>query len=1190
MHKTLPIILALTALTGSVYGQVDGRLTGSVIDPSGAAVPEAAVNVYLPGGKTPVLTAKTTSAGSFDFTSVRPGTYRLEVSASGFATVAQPDIAVDPVRETNLPPIHLKVQATAETIEVAGTVSTVQTSSATLNTTVSQSQVENLPVLDRQINNLFYMQPGVNANGSSDTVINGLRAQDTNLTLDGVNIQDNFIRINGIDYLPNKLTIGEVSELTISTSNADPALGGNASAITLVTPSGTNALHGSAYWTNRNFDLSANDWFNNSDGVARPFLNLNQFGGTLGGPIKKDKLFFYAAYETYDYHNTTPELTTILTPSARQGIFTYEANNGAGPLQTFNVLQNPGIGLAPVTLDPVVAGLLSQVPTAGNSSQVGDGLNYTGYQFNARSNIRRDSILGRVDYNLSPKHVFSGTYRWNRDNDDRPDVFTGFNTVPPVSNMNHANLFSASWRWTPSSNLTNQLRGGGNLAYLPFDVAGTTPSYLVTGTLFTDPENTFQPQGRTEHTFNLEDNASWVHGHHTLTFGAQTQQDRIIPYNYGGIVPTYTLGVYSANQPYGYGVGDIPGADAVDTNTANLLLGTLAGLVQSATQTYNITSKTSGFVSGAPQTQHLSFNTYALYVSDTWKLRHNLTAVIGLRYDYFPPVQEQNGLLIEPQLIDNNPVETLLGNATLNFQGNHLYNAQKANFAPNIGLAWSPKENFVLRGGYSITYAQEDLLEAVLSTVDINSGITGTSNITNAAGVISNPPALTPPPYQIPITTAQNNINTGGSNVQGLIDPNLKTPYVHQWNFTIEKQWKGFIFDGTYLGNHGVGLLRQIDYNQVNVNQGTFLQDFKSAYNNGILSQNAGQGFNPSYNAAIPGSVQLPFFNSLPGGGLLSNATVSSDIISQQVGNLAQLYQQNGILPTNQPNFSFFPNPNALYSSALTNFSQSTYNALQLQMTKRTAHGIQIQASYVYGKALTNTDVERGLDALLNNASPSIEKARAPWDLTHAFKLNHYIPLPAGKGHLVHLNGLNWLLSNWALSGYVTIQSGAPVSILSERGTLNRSARSGENTVDTTDTQGQLDSISGLFMTGNGPYFISPSAISANGTGAAPDGSPAFSGQVFFNPSAGTLGELQRRTLSGPWFKNYDMSIRKAFHFTERQSLELRADFYNLFNHPNFFAGDQNINSTSFGKITQMFYAADGVGPRIIQGGLYYRF
>ena len=276
MSKTVPILLTLTVLALSAFGQVDGRLTGSVVDPSGAAVPDAAVNVYLPGGKTPVLAAKTTSAGIFDFSSVRPGLYRLEITANGFASVSQSDVAVDPVRQTNLPPIRLKVQATAETIEVAGTVSTVQTSSAALNTTVSQSQVENLPVLDRQINNLFYMQPGVNSNGTSDTVINGLRAADTNLTLDGVNIQDNFIRINGIDYLPNKLTIGEVSELTISTSNADPALGGNASAITLVSPSGTNALHGSAYWANRNFDLSANDWFNNKDGVARPFLNLNQ--------------------------------------------------------------------------------------------------------------------------------------------------------------------------------------------------------------------------------------------------------------------------------------------------------------------------------------------------------------------------------------------------------------------------------------------------------------------------------------------------------------------------------------------------------------------------------------------------------------------------------------------------------------------------------------------------------------------------------------------------------------------------------------------------------------------------------------------------------------------------------------------------------------------------------------------------
>jgi hypothetical protein len=1188
--RIVSFFLLIAALAALAFGQVDGRLTGSVVDASGAAVPNATVNVYLPGGKKPMLTMKTTSAGIFDFTTVRPDIYRLEVMAAGFNTVAQNNVAVDPVRQTTLPTIQLAIQSTTQTVEVSAAQATVEASSVEVNSTVTQSQVLNLPVLDRQINNLFYTQPGVNNNGSADTSINGVRAQDTNVTLDGINIQDNFIRINGLDYLPNKLTIAEVQELTISSSNADAALGGNASAISLSSPSGSNLFHGSAYWYNRNNALSANDWFNNTDGVARPFLNLNQFGGTVGGPVKKDKLFFYSAYETYDYHSTTPETTTILTPAARQGIFTYRTN-GNGPIQTYSVLTNPGATPAPLTIDKTAAALLSQVPLVGNSTQVGDGLNTTGYQFNARSNERRDSIEGRVDYNLSPKNVFSGTYRWNRDNDDRPDVFTGFSVVPPVSNQDRADLFSASWRWTPTANLTNQLRGGGNLATAPFNVAGTQPPALVTGTIFTDPQNTFLPQGRATHTYNLQDNASWIHGRHSISFGFQTQQVRVVPYNYAGIVPTYTLGVFSANQPYGYGTGDIPGANAVDTNTANALLGTLAGLVQSATQSYNVTSQTSGFVPGAPSRQHLSFDSYALYVSDSWKVRHNLTAVIGVRYDYFPAVQEQNGLLIQPQLIGNNPVTTLLSNSNLTFQGKHLYNSQKDNFAPNVGLAWSPLgDRFVLRAGYSITYAQDDILEAVLTTATANSGLTASSSIQNGAGFVSAPPPLPTPTFHIPITTQQNFVSTGGNNVEGLISPNLKTPYVQQWNVTAERQWKGMIVDAAYLGNHAVGLLRQIDYNQVNVFQSTFLQDFKSAYNNGILSLNAGQGFNPAFNGAIPGSATLPFFNSLPGGGTLSNATVRSDILSQQVGNLAQYYQQIQAFPGNQPGFSYFPNPLTLYSSLLSNFSQSTYNGLQLQARKRTSSGIQFQVSYVFSKTFSDTSVERGLDALLNNSSPSIERARAPWDLTQAFKLNHYIPIPAGQGHRFGARGINWLVGDWALSGFVTIQSGAPISILSARGTLNRSARSAENTVVTADTLSQLKAISGLFVNGNGPYFINPSAISANGTGAAPDGSAPFTGQVFFNPGAGTVGSLQRRLLSGPWFKNYDMAVQKAIKITERHHVDFRADFYNLFNITNFLAGNQNINAVNFGKITQQFYAADGVGPRLVQFGLYYRF
>src|SRR5579872_4377542 len=336
MSKRVSLLVMTVALAGvACYGQVAGRLTGSVVDPSGASVTNATVNVYLPGGTKPVLSTKTTSDGNFDFAAVRPDTYRLEVEAPGFNKFVQQNIAVDPVRQTSLPVIHIAIQAAAQAVEVSASAANVETNSVEVTNTVTQSQVTDLPVLDRQINNLFYTQPGVVSNGRADSAVNGMRAQNINVTLDGVNVQDNFIRINGLDYLPNKLTIGEVAEVTLATSNANPTVGGNAMSISMVSNSGTNTYHGNAYWYQRNNYFSANDWFDNKDGVARPFLNLNQFGGAFGGPIKKDKLFFFTAYETYDLHQTTPESQTILTPSARQGILTYRTN-GNGAIQTFN--------------------------------------------------------------------------------------------------------------------------------------------------------------------------------------------------------------------------------------------------------------------------------------------------------------------------------------------------------------------------------------------------------------------------------------------------------------------------------------------------------------------------------------------------------------------------------------------------------------------------------------------------------------------------------------------------------------------------------------------------------------------------------------------------------------------------------------------------------------------------------------
>ncbi len=1055
----------------------------------------------------------------------------------------------------------------------------MNTTTSEVSTTVTRSQVENLPVLDRQVSNLFLTQAGV-SNSRGTTSINGLRSQYSDVTLDGVNIQDNFIRVNDLDYLPNKLTIGEVSEITVAVSNTSLSTLSNVNGVSLTTPSGTNSIHGNLYWYNRNNALSANDWFNNRAGVKTPFLNLNQFGGSVGGPIRKDKLFYFTNYETYNLHSQTPTTNVILTPAARQGLLTL--SNGS----KFDLLKDNAIGI-----DPVIAARIAMLPAVGNTTAAGDGLNTTGYQFNARSNERRDSVLGKLDYNLSSKHSFSATYRWNRDNVDRPDLGSFYTVVPPSSNQNTAALFAGSWRYSITPTITNELRGGGNLTTSPFNVSGPAVPFLVTGLVFTDPVNQFQPQGRTTNTYNLQDTANWVKGKHSISFGFSTQQARVSSYANGGTVPSYALSVFSPNIPYGYNPGDIPGANSNDTNRANALLATLGGLVSTASQLFNITSQTSGFVPGAPAKYNISFNNYALFFTDSFKVSHEFTFNYGVRWDYFPPVKEANNLFIQPGLINNNPVQTLLGNATLDFVRGDLYPKDLNNFSPSVGFAWDPggKGKTAIRGGYNLRFANDDTLEAGLIAASANSGVNTTNTLQNLNARLAVPVSVPTPKFQVPITTAQNWIATGNNAVEGLVDPHLVTPYIQQWNLSVQHEIKGTVIEARYQGNHGVKEFRQIDFNQIDINRGGFLTDFKNARQNAVLAQNAGLGFVPAYNAKVPGSVPLPFFTNSLTASALTSSTVRTYLLQNAAGTAAQYIQQSNFIK--DPNFSFFPNPNLLYASELTNLSNSSYNAAIVEVTHRTNSGFQFQANYTFSKVLSDASATRGLEALLDNNTPNIERARAPYDLTHNFKVNHVIPLPFGKGRHFKGGRLSPVIGGWALSGFVAVQSGEPVSILSARGTLNRGARSGNNTVDTNATLSTLKSDTGIYRTGTDLYFINPANIDpVNHTGAAPDGQAPFAGQLFFNPQAGALGSLQRRVLSGPWFTNYDTSLAKNTRIGERLSVEFRADFFNVFNHPNFAVGDQNINSSSFGKITSMFYAADGVGPRLVQFGLYVKF
>jgi hypothetical protein len=1167
--------------------QFSGRLSGSVVDASGAAVPGATVNLYLAGGAKPLLTTTTSSDGLFNLLGVRPADYDLSVEAQGFLKATIRGITVDAAREIPVPQIKLALASVTQSIDVTAGAQVVEITNAEVSNTISTEDIRNLPILDRDPLGLLQTQPGVSSNGNSFTVINGLRTSYSNLTLDGINIQDNYLRDNALDYSPNKLLLGQVRQMTLVTSNANAAASGGATETALSTPSGGDTFHGEVLWYNRNNHFAANDWFNNQSGIAKPALNQNQFGGSIGGPIKKDKLFFYSNYEAVRVYQEVGVTGVVLAPSARQGIFTY--TNTGGTVRTVNLLALRGIS----ALDPVIQNLLNQVPTQINNYEVGDSTpgqlrNVAGYRFNQRDNETRDNITGKIDYNISTQQTVSGTFAWNRDNSDRPDAENDFSLIPKVTNPTHSALTALSWRWTPSTRLTNEVRAGFNLTYGFFDTSQQFGPYLLAGTLFSDPVNEFLPQGRRTNTYNLLDDAAYQRGRHYIQFGYFMQQVRVASHDAAGTVPAYGLGM-GTGQP-ALRPNELPGVSTTDLATADALLATLGGYIDSYGQTFNVTSRTSGFVPNAVYLRHFKLNNYAFYLQDKWKVAPRLTLNLGLRYELPGVADERNSLELLP-VVTGGAVSTLLSNATLNFAGASVgrpwYNRDYKEFAPNIGLAWDVFGNgrTAFRAGYSISYVNDQAIYASESMTEANAGLSALSTDTGLSDRVSAPTKIPVPAYQVPVQ-ASALYDNNSQNTIGLVDPNLRRPRVQQWSFGIQHEFKQTLFEVRYVGNHMVGGYRAFDFNQVVIRQNGFLADFLRAQNNGFLAMARNGVFNPAYNAGISGSQPLTVFPKLSGGGLLGNADVRTLIQTGEVGDLATLYQVQGLNGA----VNFFQNPYALGADMVTNYSSSSYNSLQLEVRHRMHSGLSFEANYTFSKVLSDADgdSQTRIQHFLDINNPGIERSRANFDQTHMIKADGSYDLPFGAGHRLHYRRLDRVIGGWKVSAVWSWNSGAPFSILSGRGTLNRSSgtRSSYNTADTALTMSQLSSIVKFQMTGNGPYMISQSAINPNdGTGVNGDNNTGpFPGQAFFNPGAGTLGVLQRRLFDGPWIFSLDMSALKTVKITERQTVELRMDAFNMANHPSFFSGDQNINSTTFGVV------AGDYGTRVVQFGLHYRF
>ena len=1178
-------IVLVAGLASAVTAQTTlGRLSGTVLDSSGAVLPGATITVTS-DQTNQVQTTVANETGGFLFPQVPVGTYRVEISLQGFKSATFTKVTVAVGQEYALT-ARLELGSVTESVTVEAGTSLVPTTSPEVTTTVEQQQIVSLPLNGRNPISLVQLQAGVASLGRTNTSINGGRPTWTQVTQDGINIQDNFIRTNSVDFVPNRPTSDNVSEFSIVTTAQGADNAGGASQVRMVTPSGTNALHGNAYEYNRHSDFAANTFFNKRSNLPVSYLNRNQFGGSVGGPIKRDKLFFYTNYEAFRQKQQVAQNYTIPVRSdLLSGNFRYFVA-ADGSVRQANVLQ-----LAGQTIDPAVqSAILSLYPSPDNVNSYDSGdssadriLNTARYRFQQDDLNDRNQWVTRADYAFSPNHRFEVIYSYIRETDDRTDLDAVNLPTPLVFTDSHAHRYVGSWRWTASSRLQNEVRVGGNLAPVDFksDVDFSSGVLLnVPGIAsLSSPLVNFQPQGRNTRTYQYSDTANLVLGNHALQFGGSIEQIRVNAYNYAARFPTVTFG-FSSAAPGGIALtsAQLPGIAAADLTSANNLLAMLSGTISQLGQTFQVESQTSGFVGGIPNDRNWSLDNYTMFIQDNWRWKPNVTVRAGLKWEYFSPVREDDNLAFVPVLGSGQSVAQAMMDpaTTVSFSDGGMWGSDLNNFGPTLGVAWDPFKDgkTSVRAGYSLTFVNEEGV-TVGTGVGANAGLSTAVTQTNLYQRLgAGTPVIPTPAFKTTRTMADQIAVSSTSVIRGM-DESVKQPHVHQFSagVTREIMWNMAV-EARYVGSRGRDIWRGIDLNQldaIGALGGAFAADFQRARQNGFLAQARGLGFVPDFNANIPGSQVLTV---LPTFGQLGVAGVRSAIQQNELARLADLYMSTGS-QTTAARATFLQNPSIYASEYVSNTSFQDYDALQVELRRQFRHGIFGQINYTYSETRSDSigaGSQNRIEPFLDNNRPELDAGYSLYHNAHVINANAVAELPFGVGK-PFLKGGGWtdaLFGGWQLATIVKWQSGAPLSINSGRGTFNRTGRSGRQTAVTELSAEQVKALFGVREANGNIYFIDPSVIGSDGRLVAPDTltNAGFSGQAFFNPGAGEVGSLEVNLFEGPSQFVTDFTVQKRVRFGGRYGVIARADIFNVFDTVNWNFGDIDINSTTAGRIT----------------------
>jgi len=1164
LASVLVTLVVVLFVSGVAYPQGNtGRILGVVTDQSGGYVAGAKVTITdAARGVSQNLT--TDSDGAYVAINLLPSTYSVRVEYKGFKNFDRKNILLEVGKDVRVDAV-LQTGSTTETITITEEVPMVDTTSTTLGGTISNEIINDLPLNGRNYQNLISLRPGTSiypGGGPWTQTTNGIRPEDTSYIVDGVTNDESFMGLsvtNAAAVLGDAATLIPIDAIQEFNTQVNPKaeFGWKPGAITSVgLKSGSNEIHGTAYAFGRDDSFDARNYFD-PVGTTKTPLELEQYGGSFGGAISKDKLFYFGSYEGLMY--TVGNALTGNAPTTAS--ITSGTGQGCVKLTTGN---------CNISIPDAEADLTAQAVALGNTFTVNPLSNYLLGFYTPNSsqgkavaltypNVNSSkNALGKVDYHINDHNALSGSYFFGNDTIvgmDSNELLAQFRTKV----HSRAQAASGHWAWMPSSSWANELRGGFThyiLQIIPDDTnfpykidSGVTnpllsgiPNIKISGFTELGAFHNFPKIVGPDKVYDFIDQVSNLHGKHSFKFGGELRRDLVHQATYRG------------------GRGRISFSGLEDFLAADVL-----GLNPSSNTAPLYTPGNTGFLAGDP-TRNISQWLYASYAQDDWRITRKITLNLGLRYEFQGVPTEANNLF--------GNWEPSVGFEQVGKNIPSIYNPDHRNFSPRFGIVWdvTGKGTTVVRAGGSIVYdllsmstfmSQQNLQSAVAlfgagvvptgaAIVDaacpLPNGCPGIGNIT-AAGVLipgSGPGA---------ITWKDQTTQIYPSNVASLLqcgdglgnDPgpcntfsmnrNFRTPYVENWTLGIQHAFSSKLsLESTYVGNHGVKLPGVVDLNQPPVGSGWSAAD-------------------------IAACIANQYVNCGPNGG--------------------------GINPSNEEGNArpYFANGQYTYLGLinyLSNFYGSTYHGLQNTLTARNFHGLDFVAGYTYSHAIDDLSSNWVAFLPMNSANPALEHASGDEDIRHRFTFSITYTLPEYKTR-------SQLLEGWQVNTIITMQSGQPYNIndqtndfsgtgeLADRWDLfgspadfksagqdslilcvsGATATGGcsyvtypsGNTVNLSDAQTAADwTLCQAHATG--ALFTSLNVAINNGTGGC---YVSTNGKSALLPNGvGEFGTMGRNVFRDLGFHNVDLSVSKNFRLGEKLKAQFRIETFNIFNHPNF--------------------------------------